>query len=65
MADNPVWAIRQRVAEVQALRDDHVAGGKYSAADAVARAPQVLSEPSYCRPCSMSATSRRTRRPLE
>jgi hypothetical protein len=27
MADNPVWAICERVAEVQALLDDHVAGG--------------------------------------
>jgi len=29
MVDNPVWEIRERVAEVQALLDDHVAGGKY------------------------------------
>jgi hypothetical protein len=31
MADNPVWAICERVAEVQALLDDHIAGGKHSA----------------------------------
>ena len=28
MADNPVWAICERLAEVQALLDDHIAGGK-------------------------------------
>jgi hypothetical protein len=28
MADNPVWAMCERVAEVQALLDDHVKGGK-------------------------------------
>jgi len=28
MADNPVWAICERVAEVQALLDNHIAGGK-------------------------------------
>jgi hypothetical protein len=32
------------VAEVQALRDDHLASGKHSAADVVARAQAVLSE---------------------
>jgi hypothetical protein len=30
--DNPVWEICERVAEVQALLDDHLAGGKHSAA---------------------------------
>jgi hypothetical protein len=44
MASNPVWEICERVAEVQALLDDHVAGGKHSAADVVARAQAVLSE---------------------
>jgi hypothetical protein len=29
MVDNPVWEICERVAEVQALLDDHVAGGKH------------------------------------
>jgi hypothetical protein len=31
MVSNPVWEICERVAEVQALLDDHVAGGKHSA----------------------------------
>ena len=35
MVDNPVWEICERVAEVQALLDDHVTCGKYSAADVV------------------------------
>ena len=49
MADNPVWAICERVAEVQALLDDHVAGGKHSAADVVAKAQAVLTEPELLR----------------
>ena len=49
MADNPVWAICERVAEVQALLDDHIAGGKHSAADVVAKAQAVLSEPELLR----------------
>jgi hypothetical protein len=32
------WEICERVAEVQALLDDHVAGGKHAAADVVAKA---------------------------
>jgi hypothetical protein len=44
MADNPAWEICERVAEVQALLDDHIAGGKHSAADVVAKAQAVLSE---------------------
>jgi hypothetical protein len=44
MADNPVWAICERVAEVQTLLDDHLAGDKHSAADVVAKAQAVLSE---------------------
>ena len=44
MVDNPVWEICERVAEVQALLDDHLAGGKHSAADVVAKAQAVLSE---------------------
>ena len=44
MTDNPVWAICERVAEVQALFDDHIAGGKHSAADVVAKAQPILSE---------------------
>jgi hypothetical protein len=38
-------AICKRVAEVQALLDDHLAGGKHSAADVVAKAQGILSEP--------------------
>lgn len=37
-------AICERVAEVQALLDDHIAGGKHSAADVIAKAQAVLSE---------------------
>jgi hypothetical protein len=44
MVDNPVWKICERVAEVQALPDDHVTGGQHSAADVVAKAQAVLSE---------------------
>ena len=44
MVDNPVWAISERVAEVQALLDNHLAGGKHSAADVIAKAQAVLSE---------------------
>ena len=49
MVDNPLWAICERVAEVQALLDDHVAGRKHSAADVVAKARAVLSEPELLR----------------
>jgi hypothetical protein len=38
-----VWEICERVAEVQALLDDHIADGKHSAADVVAKAQAVLS----------------------
>jgi hypothetical protein len=44
MATNPVWEICDRVAEVQTLLDDHIAGGKHSAADVVAKAQAVLTE---------------------
>ena len=44
MVENPVWAICERVAEVQALLHDHIECGKHSAADVVAKAPAVLSE---------------------
>ena len=44
MVNNPAWEICERVAEVQALLDDHVAGGKHTAADVVAKAQAVLSE---------------------
>jgi len=44
MVDNPVWKVCERVAEVQALLDDHLAGGEHSAADVVAKVQAVLSE---------------------
>jgi hypothetical protein len=44
MASNPVWEICEHVAEIQALLDDHLAGGKHTAADVVAKAQAVLSE---------------------
>jgi hypothetical protein len=44
MVDNPVWEICERVAEVQALLDDHIVGSKHSAADVVVKARAVLSE---------------------
>jgi hypothetical protein len=37
------------VAEVQALLDDHIAGGRNSAADVVSKAQAVLSEPESLR----------------
>ena len=49
MTDNPVWAICERVAEVQALLHDHIECGKHSAADAVAKAQTVLTEPELLR----------------
>ena len=39
-----MWEICERVAEVQALLDDHIADGKHSAADVAAKAQAVLSE---------------------
>ena len=44
MVAHPVWEICERVAEVQALFDDHVAGGTHSAANVVAKAQAGLSE---------------------
>ena len=44
-----MYAICERVAEVQALLDDHIAGDKRSAADMVAKAQTVLSEPELLR----------------
>jgi hypothetical protein len=43
MVSNPVWAICEHVAEVQALLDDHLAGDKHTATDVVAKAQAVLS----------------------
>jgi hypothetical protein len=44
MVSNPVWEICERVAEVQALLDDHLASGKHSAADVVTKAHALLSK---------------------
>jgi hypothetical protein len=44
MIDNPVWAICECVAEVQALQHDHIECGKHSAPDVVAKAQAVPSE---------------------
>jgi len=44
MVDNPAWATCERVVEVQALLDDHPAGGKASATDVVAQAVRPESE---------------------
>ena len=43
MTDNPVWEMGERVAEVKVLLDDHVVGGKHSAADVMAKTQAVLS----------------------
>jgi hypothetical protein len=44
-----VWEICEHVAEVQALLDDHVAGGKHAAVDVVAKAQAVMTEPQLLR----------------
>ena len=44
-----VYAICERVAEVQTLLDDHPAGGKHTAAEVMAKAQAVLSEPELLR----------------
>jgi hypothetical protein len=62
MVNNPVWEICEHVAEVQVPLDDHLAGGKHSAVDVVARSQAVLTEAAATGRCSTSATSRRTRR---
>jgi hypothetical protein len=45
MRNDEVFAICERVAVVQALLHDHIDGGKHTAADVVAKAQAVLSEP--------------------
>ena len=45
MVDNRAWEICERVAEVQAPLDDHIAGGKHAAADVIAKAQGVWSGP--------------------
>ena len=55
MANNPVWAICDRVAEVQALLHDHIECGNHSAADVVAKAQSVLSEAELLRAMFVAA----------
>ena len=55
MADNPVWAICDRVAEVQALLHDHIECGNHSAADMVPKAQSVLSEAELLRAMFVAA----------
>jgi hypothetical protein len=50
MVEDAARKICDRVAEVQALLDDHIAGGKHSAAEVVAKAQAVpCRKPNYCR----------------
>jgi hypothetical protein len=49
VVDNPVWEICERMAEVQALLHDHAECGTHTAADVVAKAQAVLSEPELLR----------------
>ena len=49
MASNPVWKICERMAEVQALVLDHAECGMHTAADVVAMAQAVVSEPELLR----------------
>jgi hypothetical protein len=49
MVDNPLWGICERVVEVQALLHDHVECGKHTAADVVAKAQDILTEPELLR----------------
>jgi hypothetical protein len=51
-----------RPAEVQALLDDHIAGGKHSAADVIAKAQAVLSEAELLRAMFDVGYFTRTRR---
>jgi hypothetical protein len=61
MVDNPQWEICERVAEVQALLDDHLAGRKHTAADVVAKA-QARSSSSRITCCACFAMVERPRR---
>ena len=44
-----MWAICERVAEVQALLHDHIECGRHTAVDVVAKAQAVLSGPELLR----------------
>jgi hypothetical protein len=45
MVDNPLWEICERVAEVQALLDDHMAGGGRGFESASCPVPGYLRRP--------------------
>lgn len=45
MADDPVHAICERIAEAQAILEDHVEGGTGSAAEIVVRLHALFAEP--------------------
>ena len=49
---NPMWAICERMAEVQTLLVDHLVGGNHTAADVIAKAQAILSEPALQRAMS-------------
>jgi hypothetical protein len=52
MADYPIAAVHEiceRVAEVQAILDDHVAGGKLTAKEVVGKVHAVMTEPGLLR----------------
>jgi hypothetical protein len=65
MADKPTWQICEHVAEVQALLDDHLAGGNQTAADVVAKAQAVLSEPELLRAFDVGYFPPNTPPPIE
>ena len=44
MTKNPTWAICERVAEAQALLDDHIEGGSHSAAEVVKKLDTLFFE---------------------
>jgi hypothetical protein len=45
MTQDDVWAICERVTELQALLHDHVECGKHAASDVVTKVQAILSEP--------------------
>ena len=48
MVHNPVWAICERVAEVQALLDDHINGGRFSSISSPASAtPEAMRQQTF------------------
>ena len=57
MVDNPLWKLR---ACGRNLLDDHIKGGKHTAADVIAKAQALLSEPELLWGLAMLAAIRRT-----